>query len=108
LRCRVAIQILVINIDAFRQGFAPRPATTHCPWQKRPKKKSKGNVINQVRETGIKPIEFIQAAHPIVILDEPQNLETDNRKQAIARSESFMHAALFGHTPQRLQPDLFA
>jgi type III restriction enzyme len=49
------------------------------------KKKSKGNVINQVRETGVKPIEFIQAAHPIVILDEPQNLETDIRKQAIAR-----------------------
>ena len=51
----------------------------------KPGKKSKGNVINQVRETGMKPIEFIQAARPIVILDEPQNLETEIRKQAIAR-----------------------
>ena len=72
-----AIQILVINIDAFAKDSNEADSTA--------KKKNKGNVINQVRETGIAPIEFIRAAHPIVILDEPQNLETDNRKQAIAR-----------------------
>lgn len=72
-----AIQILVINIDAFAKDSTEADSTA--------KKKNKGNVINQVRETGIAPIEFIRAAHPIVILDEPQNLETDNRKQAIAR-----------------------
>lgn len=77
-----AIQILVINIDAFAKdsteangGGASGAA----------RKKSKGNVINQVRETGVAPIEFIQATQPIVILDEPQNLETDIRKQAIVR-----------------------
>jgi type III restriction enzyme len=76
-----AIQILVINIDAFAKD------STEANGDADAKKamKSKGNVINQVRETGIKPIEFIQAAHPIVILDEPQNLETDNRKLALAR-----------------------
>lgn len=42
-------------------------------------------MINQVRETGMKPIDFIQTAHPVVILDEPQNLETDIRKRAIGR-----------------------
>ena len=31
----------------------------------------------------MKPIDFIQTAHPVVILDEPQNLETDIRKRAI-------------------------
>lgn len=72
-----AIQILVINIDAFAKDSTEADGAA--------KKKNKGNVINQVRETGIAPIEFIRAAHPIVILDEPQNLETDNRKQAIAR-----------------------
>lgn len=76
-----AIQILVINIDAFAKDTTEATAAESG----KPKKKSKGNVINQVRETGLKPIEFIQAAHPIVILDEPQNLETDNRKLAIAR-----------------------
>lgn len=71
-----AIQILVINIDSFAKDAADSSGKS---------KKSKGNVINQVRETGIAPIEFIQSTRPIVILDEPQNLETDIRKQAIAR-----------------------
>ncbi|HQS30329.1 MAG: restriction endonuclease [Polaromonas sp. 39-63-203] len=77
-----AIQILVINIDAFAKDSAEPSGAGDGAM---PKKKSKGNVINQVRETGLKPIEFIQAAHPIVILDEPQNLETDIRKLAISR-----------------------
>lgn len=75
-----AIQILVINIDAFAKD-----SIETNDYMGAGKSKKKGNVINQVRETGVKPIEFIQAAHPIVILDEPQNLETDIRKQAIAR-----------------------
>ena len=77
-----AIQILVINIDAFAKDTTE---ASNAAESGKPRKKSKGNVINQVRETGLKPIEFIQAAHPIVILDEPQNLETDNRRLAIVR-----------------------
>jgi type III restriction enzyme len=77
-----AIQILVINIDAFAKDSTEVNDATMIG---KAKKKVKGNVINQVRETGMKPIEFIQTAHPVVILDEPQNLETDIRKQAIAR-----------------------
>lgn len=76
-----AIQILVINID----GFAKDSTEANNNGETGRTRRSRGNVINQMRETGMKPIEFIQAAHPIVILDEPQNLETDNRKQAIAR-----------------------
>ncbi|MCG5512345.1 restriction endonuclease [Ectothiorhodospira shaposhnikovii] len=75
-----SIQILVINIDAFAKDASVNGNETG-----KSAKKSKGNVINQVRETGVAPIEFIQATNPIVILDEPQNLETDIRKQAIAR-----------------------
>lgn len=58
-----AIQILVMNIDAFAGD---------------------GVVINQVREQGVAPIEFIQATHPIVIVDEPQNFETETRRAALA------------------------
>jgi len=58
-----AIQILVINIDSFTKDQ---------------------NVINQLRETGVKPIEYLQATNPVVIIDEPQNMETDIRKKAIA------------------------
>lgn len=58
-----AIQILVINIDSFAKD---------------------SNIINTMRETGIKPIEYIQHSRPIVIIDEPQNMESDIRKAAIS------------------------
>ena len=77
-----AIQILVINIDSFAQDSTDADRVAEPD---KARKKTKGNVINQLRERGMKPIEFIQATQPIVILDEPQNLETDIRKQAIAR-----------------------
>lgn len=57
-----AIQVLVINIDSFTKD---------------------SNIINTVQEKGVKPIEYIQATNPIVIVDEPQNMETDVRKAAI-------------------------
>jgi len=57
-----AIQVLVINIDSFSKD---------------------SNIINTVRETGVKPIEYIQATNAIAIIDEPQNMETDVRRSAI-------------------------
>ncbi len=58
------IQILVINIDSFAKDE---------------------NIINKPNDklTGKKPIEFIQYTNPIVIIDEPQNMETSIRKKAI-------------------------
>ena len=58
------IQILVINIDSFAKDE---------------------NIINKPNDklTGKKPIEFIQYTNPIVIVDEPQNMETLIRKKAI-------------------------
>lgn len=58
------IEILVINIDSFAKDE---------------------NIINRSNDklTGEKPIKFIQEANPIVIIDEPQNMETENRKKAI-------------------------
>lgn len=60
-----AIQILVINIDSFAKD---------------------DNIINNNNDklTGKKPIEFIQNVNPIVIVDEPQNMETEIRKKAIS------------------------
>lgn len=57
-----AIQVLVINIDSFT---------------------SDTNKINQEREQGYTPIDYLKATKPIVILDEPQNMETEIRKNAI-------------------------
>ena len=58
------LQIMIINIDAFNKD---------------------SNIIRMERDqTGdIKPIDFIKATHPIVIMDEPQNMESDKSKQAI-------------------------
>lgn len=58
------IQILILNIDSFAKDE---------------------NIINKPNDklTGKKPIQFIQSTRPIVIVDEPQNMETEIRKRAI-------------------------
>ncbi len=58
------IEVLVINIDSFAKDE---------------------NIINKPNDklNGQKPIEFIQATSPIVIVDEPQNMETEKRITAI-------------------------
>lgn len=56
------IDILVINIQSFEKEL---------------------NVINQVNENGEAPITHISQTRPIVIIDEPQNMETEGRKAAI-------------------------
>ena len=69
------IQIMVINIDAFRKSFTD------------PDKEDKANIIHRPhdRMTGNRPIEFIQATNPIVIIDEPQSVDTTSKsKEAIA------------------------
>ena len=65
------IQIMVINIDAFRKSFTD------------PEKEDKANIIHRPhdRMTGSKPIEFIQATNPIVIIDEPQSVDTTKKSQ---------------------------
>lgn len=59
------IEILVINIDSFAKDE---------------------NVINKPNDrlSGQEPIKFIQSVNPIVIVDEPQNMETEKRVAAIA------------------------
>lgn len=59
------IQILVINIDSFTRL---------------------DNIILQQRDNtnGQRPIDYIRATNPVVIMDEPQNMETEIRKKAIA------------------------
>ena len=58
------IEILVINIDSFSK---------------------EENIINKPNDklNGQKPVEFIQATTPLVIVDEPQNMETEKRANAI-------------------------
>ena len=58
------IQIMVITIDAFNKDT---------------------NIIRQERDqaNGYRPIDYIKQCNPIVVVDEPQNMETDKAKEAI-------------------------
>jgi type III restriction enzyme len=69
------VQIMVINIDAFRKSFED------------PTKEDKANLIHRTTEklNGLRPIELIQETKPIVIIDEPQSVDsTPKSKEAIA------------------------
>jgi len=57
-----ALSVLVINIDSFTKD---------------------NNKINQKGERAFAPIEYIKTVNPIVIVDEPQNFETDIRRRAL-------------------------
>ncbi|WP_088006831.1 type III restriction-modification system endonuclease [Indiicoccus explosivorum] len=69
------IEVMIINIDAFRKSFDD------------PEKETKANLIHRERDTmnGMRPIQFIQETNPIVIIDEPQSVDnTPAAKKAIA------------------------
>lgn len=60
------LQILVMNIDAFNK---------------------EQNLIYKERDDtmGVKPIQYLEAVNPIVIVDEPQNMSSEAAKSALAR-----------------------
>ena len=70
-----AIEIMIINIDAFKKGFEDSA------------KEYKANIIHRAQDklNGQKPIDLIKETNPIVIIDEPQSVDTtDKSKEAIA------------------------
>ena len=70
------LQILIINIDAFRKNFTGTEA------------EQKSNVIYKESDklSGRQPIEFVQAARPIVIIDEPQSVDSTDKAQEAIRA----------------------
>src|SRR5690554_2374386 len=68
------IEIMIINIDAFRKSFVD------------PDKEDKSNIIHRASDklSGNKPIDLIASTNPIVIIDEPQSVDnTPKSKEAI-------------------------
>jgi type III restriction enzyme len=59
------VEIMVMTLDSFNKDT---------------------NIFNRPmdRMMGLKPLELVQAARPILILDEPQNMESDIARQALA------------------------
>ena len=76
------IQIMVINIQSFQKDVADKDMSEMTEDELK-----KLNVINREndRMSGRRPIEFIQSACPVVIIDEPQSVDTtDKSRRAIA------------------------
>ena len=76
------IQIMVINIQAFQKDAGDDVDYSKLDDEQR----KKLNVIHQERDamSGRRPIEFIQSARPIVIIDEPQSVDnTPKSRRAI-------------------------
>ena len=75
------IQIMVINIQSFQKDVADKDLSEMSEDDLK-----KLNVINREsdRMSGRRPIEFIQSANPIVVIDEPQSVDnTDKARRAI-------------------------
>jgi len=70
------IEIMVINIDAFRRSFTD------------PTKENKANIIHRPNDrlNGMKPIELIQETRPFVIIDEPQSVDTTPKSKDAIKS----------------------
>ena len=76
------IQIMVINIQSFQKDVADKELSGMTEDELKTL-----NIINREndRMSGRRPIEFIQATNPIVIIDEPQSVDnTPKAKRAIA------------------------
>ena len=69
------IQVMVINIDAFRKSFTD------------PTKESTANIIHRWNDKmqGV-PIDFIKSVNPIVIIDEPQSVDTTAKSAEAIKS----------------------
>ena len=65
------LQILVINIDAFRKNFTGT------------EEENKSNVIYKENDrlSGQAPIDFVRSTRPIVIIDEPQSVDSTEKSQ---------------------------
>jgi type III restriction enzyme len=72
------IQIMVINIQSFQKDVADKDLSEMTEDELK-----KLNVINREndRMSGRRPMEFIQAANPIVIIDEPQSVDTTEKSR---------------------------
>jgi len=70
-----AIQIMVINIDAFRKVASDDPT-----------QQTKGNIFHRYIDKMLgRPVDFVARCNPIVIIDEPQSVDnTPKSREALA------------------------
>jgi type III restriction enzyme len=89
------IQIMVINIQSFQKDVADKDLDDMTEDELK-----KLNVINRENDhmSGRRPIEFIQAAKPIVIIDEPQSVDNTEKSRRAIRNLNPMVTLRFSAT----------
>jgi type III restriction enzyme len=83
-----AIQVMVINIQSFQKDVKDDDEIAAMT----PEQLKKLNVINREsdRLSGRRPIDFIRATNPIVIIDEPQSVEGDTSRGETLSSKAIL------------------
>ncbi|MBV6343735.1 DEAD/DEAH box helicase family protein, partial [Candidatus Magnetobacterium casense] len=78
------VQIMVINIQAFQKDAGEDVDYTVL----NDEQKKKLNVIHQEHDkmSGRRPIEYVQATNPILIIDEPQSVDNTDKSQKAIRN----------------------
>ncbi|MDD3927012.1 MAG: DEAD/DEAH box helicase family protein [bacterium] len=78
------IQIMIINIQAFQKDAGDETDYTSLTEEQR----KRLNVIHQEQDrmSGRRPIEYVQAVRPIVIIDEPQSVDNTAKSQRAVKT----------------------
>jgi len=78
------IQIMVINIQAFQRDAGEDVDYAELTEDQ----KKKLNIIHQEQDkmSGRRPIEYVQATNPILIIDEPQSVDNTEKSQKAIRN----------------------
>ncbi len=92
-----SIQIMVINIDAFRKNFTGT------------EEEQKSNVIFKENDklSGRQPIEFVTATNPIVIIDEPQSVDNTPKAQEAIKSLNSLCTLRYSATHRNLYNNVY-
>src|SRR3990170_2508397 len=79
------VQIMVINIQAFQKDAGENVDYANLTDEQ---KKKPINVIHQEQDSmsGRRPIEYVQATNPILIIDEPQSVDNTEKSQKAIRN----------------------
>ncbi|HPT83844.1 MAG TPA: DEAD/DEAH box helicase family protein [Limnochordia bacterium] len=90
------IQIMIINIQAFQRDVGDVQDYA----QLTPEEEKRLNIIHRAQDrlSGRRPIEYIQAVRPVVIIDEPQSVDTTPKAKRVINTLSPLVAFRFSAT----------
>lgn len=90
------VQIMVINIQAFQKDAGENIEYASLTDEQR----KKLNIIHQEQDkmSGRRPIEYVQATNPILIIDEPQSVDNPIKSQSAIRNLNPLFALRYSAT----------